>query len=52
MFTGSLPYPVKVVIAGNHDLTFDDDLVRADRSMLTYNFGVTKECKFNTILNV
>lgn len=36
--TGALPYKVKVVIAGNHDLTFDDNITEA--SLRT--FGVQK----------
>lgn len=37
-YLGALPYKVKVVIAGNHDLTFDDNITEA--SLRT--FGVQK----------
>lgn len=37
-YLGALPYKVKVVIAGNHDLTFDDSITEA--SLRT--FGVQK----------
>ena len=30
-FTGSLPYKHKIVIAGNHDLTFDTEFLRGDK---------------------
>ena len=38
--TGNLPHPVKIVIAGNHDLTFDDNLVQNRREYLRRNFRV------------
>lgn len=37
-YLGALPYQVKVVIAGNHDLTFDDNI--SDVSLRT--FGIQK----------
>lgn len=40
-FLGVLPHPVKIVIAGNHDLTFDDDLVNNRRDYLRKNFGIS-----------
>ena len=40
-FSAKLPHPVKIVIAGNHDLTFDDDLVINRRDYLKNNFRVT-----------
>lgn len=41
-FLGRLPHSVKIVIAGNHDLTFDDSLVNDRRSYLSKNFGVSQ----------
>lgn len=37
-YLGALPYKVKVVIAGNHDLTFDDNITEASLK----KFGVQK----------
>ncbi|KAH3751848.1 hypothetical protein DPMN_186425 [Dreissena polymorpha] len=42
-FLGSLPHPVKVVIAGNHDLTFDEDMVKNRRDYLSRNFRINEE---------
>lgn len=42
-FLGSLPHKVKIVIAGNHDLTFDDDLVQNRRDYLRKNFGISEK---------
>ncbi|XP_060075974.1 metallophosphoesterase MPPED2-like [Ylistrum balloti] len=42
-FLGTLPHKVKIVIAGNHDLTFDKDMVEKSREQLTTMFGVTEE---------
>jgi predicted phosphohydrolase len=39
-FLGKLPHKVKVVIAGNHDLTLDDDLVTHKRQELNMRFDV------------
>ena len=48
-FSAKLPHPVKIVIAGNHDLTFDDDLVINRRDYLKNNFRVT-ETNFESLL--
>lgn len=48
-FLAKLPHPVKIVIAGNHDLTFDDDLVCNKRDYLKNNFRVT-ETNFECLL--
>lgn len=40
-FLGKLPHKYKVVIAGNHDLTFDDDMVKNGRQDLMYRFGIS-----------
>ncbi|BFZ06234.1 hypothetical protein BsWGS_09273 [Bradybaena similaris] len=37
-FLGSLPHKVKVVIAGNHELTLDDEMVQNKRSELDSRF--------------
>ncbi|KAH3738269.1 hypothetical protein DPMN_044900 [Dreissena polymorpha] len=42
-FLGSMPHRVKVVIAGNHDLTFDDDLVKNRRDFLEHNFNINED---------
>ncbi|XP_033733429.1 metallophosphoesterase MPPED2-like isoform X2 [Pecten maximus] len=42
-YLGTLPHKVKIVIAGNHDLTFDQDMVKSNREELTTMFGVTEE---------
>lgn len=41
-YLGKLPHKVKVVIAGNHDLTFDQEMVRTDRDHLAM-FGVEED---------
>ena len=48
--TGNLPHPVKIVIAGNHDLTFDDNLVQNRRDYLRRNFRV-HEAQLEDVLN-
>ena len=47
-YLGKLPHKVKVIIAGNHDLTFDDDMVANDRHHLEM-FGL-KENNFEKYL--
>ncbi|XP_021349559.1 metallophosphoesterase MPPED2-like isoform X2 [Mizuhopecten yessoensis] len=42
-YLGTLPHKVKVVIAGNHDLTFDQDMLKNEREDMTFRFGVTEE---------
>ncbi|XP_045178453.2 metallophosphoesterase MPPED2-like [Mercenaria mercenaria] len=42
-FLGSLSHQVKIVIAGNHDLTFDDEMVNNRRDYLRRNFGVSEK---------
>lgn len=53
MSTGVLPHQVKVVIAGNHDLTFDDDLVNNRRDYLSRNFRINEDgmYKFNKMIH-
>lgn len=48
-FLGTLPHPVKIVIAGNHDLTFDDDLVNKRRDYLRSNFRIS-DTKFEAVM--
>ena len=48
--TGNLPHPVKIVIAGNHDLTFDYNLVHNRRDYLRRNFRV-HEAQLEDVLN-
>jgi hypothetical protein len=38
-----MKHPVKIVIAGNHDLTFDDDMVKNGRQNLKNMFGVSEK---------
>ncbi|XP_064594814.1 metallophosphoesterase MPPED2-like [Liolophura sinensis] len=49
-FLGKLPHKHKIVIAGNHDLTFDDDMVKTKRHDLEMRFNIRKE-KFEDYLN-
>lgn len=47
---GKLPHKHKIVIAGNHDLTFDDDMVKTRRRDLEMRFNIRKE-KFEDYLD-
>ncbi|XP_048238350.1 metallophosphoesterase domain-containing protein 1-like [Haliotis rufescens] len=40
-FLGTLPHKVKVVVAGNHDMTLDENKVRNSRDELCDNFNIT-----------
>ncbi|XP_069119779.1 metallophosphoesterase MPPED2-like [Argopecten irradians] len=42
-YLGTLPHKVKVVIAGNHDLTFDEEMVKNHRQNLSMMFGVREQ---------
>ncbi|XP_052812554.1 metallophosphoesterase domain-containing protein 1-like [Mya arenaria] len=42
-FMGTLDHPVKIVIAGNHDLTLDKDMVKNRREYLKTNFRITEK---------
>lgn len=42
-YLGKLPHTLKIVISGNHELTFDDDLVTNHREHLDKS-GIEKEC--------
>ncbi|XP_050404566.2 metallophosphoesterase MPPED2 [Patella vulgata] len=39
----TVPYKVKVAIAGNHELTFDDQFVKEDRERLKHCFCITEK---------
>ena len=41
-YSGRQPHPHKVVIAGNHDLTFDDRFMEGDATALA-DFGVDQK---------
>ena len=43
--SGQLPHKQKVVIAGNHELTMDIDLVCAKRHMLQDHFSISEEAR-------
>ena len=38
-----MKHQVKIVIAGNHDMTFDDDMVKNERGRLKTAFGVSEK---------
>lgn len=40
LFAGALPHKVKIVIAGNHDLTLDTDMVKNQRDELSMRFSI------------
>ncbi|KAK3782991.1 hypothetical protein RRG08_058050 [Elysia crispata] len=48
-FLGSLPHKRKVIIAGNHDLTLDMDMVKNRRDHLRNHFQI-QEQKFEAVL--
>ena len=43
IFAGTLPHEYKVVIAGNHDLTFDEELMGSADNSLRIRFGLDSE---------
>ncbi|XP_076442536.1 metallophosphoesterase MPPED2-like isoform X2 [Babylonia areolata] len=48
-YLGLLPHTLKVVIAGNHDMTMDSEMVQCNRQYLTRNFSI-KESVFEEYL--
>ncbi|ESO91941.1 hypothetical protein LOTGIDRAFT_121668 [Lottia gigantea] len=40
-YLGTLPYKVKIVIAGNHDMTFDAEMVENHRARMFHSFCIT-----------
>lgn len=41
-FSGRLPHKHKIVIAGNHDITFDEEMLQTDINLRRFGLDVEK----------